>query len=572
VLNDKLIVLVMVTSLILPGIFSSPVEVSQARPDKFAIDYQKDNIYVSLDYKGERLSLESECRNVAYAANQIELNNKLKFTPTGISWGNIDIPYDLLKQTELQKISKDRVYIEFEIRETPPKRRIPRDITNAFTPLAIDSEQFVRGYVLNIGSDVDIYGEVSENVFCLFGNVTLHSRSLVRRDVIAVCGRVYRHEDSQVYGQIISQEGHQKGGRKFGPRRGYYKALSFGMDVDYNRVDGLYLEGLLEFKDPDHIFPSLTAGLGYAFTADRLRYRLEASQKFFGNYSIEPYGALYRKTATEDDWICGHYENMVFALLAKQDYRDYFEEEGGSIGLKVNLGSYNSLDFKYSYDNLDWMDAHPRLWSLFGPDRFRRNWSSLPKDYLQEHFSDFTSKLSLFKFTYVLDMLSDYINPPTGWWAKFEYEKAGGDLKGDLSYARWWITGIRYQPLNRYLGLKLRVTYGGSSDSLPLFKKFYLGGIRTLYGYDIKQFYGDQMFMANVQYLINFGTAALRGKIFFDIGKVTGQDNNIFDDGEFKSDVGLGFGLSSDFQILMAKALDDSDSDIKFWVQFARSF
>lgn len=571
-LNNKLIFLILTISLIFPGIYAAPVEVSQVETDKFAIDYRKDNIYFSLDYKGKRLNLESTCQNVAYSKNEIEIKNKLKFTNDGIAWGDIYIPYNLLKQTELQKISKDRVYIEFEIRETPPKRRIPRNITNAFTPLAIDSEQFVRGYVLNVGSDVDLYGEVSENIFCLFGNVTLHSASLVRRDVIAICGRVYFHEDALVYGQIISQEGHQRGGRKFGRHRRYYKSFSFGGDIDYNRVDGLYLEGLLEFKDNDNAYPTLKAGLGYAFTADRLRYRIEASQKFLKNYSIEPYGALYKKTATQDDWICDHYENMIFALIAKQDYRDYYEKEGGEVGLRFYAGPYGTLGVQYSYDNLDWMDAHPRLWSMLGPDRFRRNWSSLPQDYLQDNHSDFTGKMSLFKLTYELDMLSQYYNPPSGWWAKFEYEKSGGDLKGDLSYSRWWITGIRYQPLNRYLGLKMRVMYGGSSDQLPLFKKFYLGGIRTLYGYDIKRFYGDQMFMANIEYLINFGSAGMRGKIFFDIGNVTGQDDNIFSDGEFKSDVGIGLGFSSDFQILLAKALDRSDSDIKVWVQFARSF
>ena len=69
------------------------------------------------------------------------------------------------------------------------------------------------------------------------------------------------------------------------------------------------------------------------------------------------------------------------------------------------------------------------------------------------------------------------------------------------------------------------------------------------------------MIMANIEYLVDY-RSFVHTALFFDIGKVVGQDDDIFSDGEFKSDIGIGLGFSRSFRIEFAKALDDSDSDI----------
>ncbi|MBD3219575.1 MAG: BamA/TamA family outer membrane protein [candidate division Zixibacteria bacterium] len=570
-LDNKFIILILIASIIFLGILAPAASAETDYQNKLIIDYDKNDLFISIEYNGSKMSMQSDCRELRETPDGVELGNGLLFSRGQIVWGDVNVPYKLLKQDKFNKISGSRIYMEFKIKDAPSKSRIPRDIVNSFDDLIIDSDRFVRGDVFNFGSDVDLYGEVSDNLICFFGDIVMHTNSLVRGDVIAVCGRVYRHEDSQVYGEIFSQEGWEEGGRKLGLEAHYGREVSLRPALDYNRVDGLYLETFLEYEDATGVFPSFEVGVGYAFEAERLRYRLEASQRIFDYYAIEPHGRIYRETATEDDWIVPEFENAIFALVVNEDFRDYYEKEGGEIGLKIYLGPYNSLDFSYSYDDIKWMDAHPKLWSLFGSKEFRGNWSSLPGDYLQENMSDFDSKLSLFKFTYKFDMLDNIYRPRAGWYAGLQFEKGGGDLKGDLTYSRWILSGIRYQPINRYLSLKMRVMYGGSSDRVPLFKKFYLGGIRTLRGYDIKEFYGDQMFLANIEYQIDY-KAFLHTALFFDIGKTIGQDDDIFSDGEFKSDIGVALGFSRSFRVEFAKALDDSDSDIHTWVVFSRSF
>ncbi len=567
--NKITILIILAVLLFIAALF--PNGAAAQSGNKFLIDYMEDDLYIELNFAGQRKTVSSSCALVTYFENEISIADGPVFSGQSIVWDDIEVPYELLKVRKVERISDDRVLVEFQIKDEPPRRRIPTDMFNAFKPAIIDSEIFVRGDLINVGADVELYGEVADNLISLFGDVTLHSRSLVRENVVVICGRVYRHEDSQVYGQIVSMKGWQEGGRKYGSRRGYYREIEFLGSFSYNRVDGLGVNIGLKYEDPDHIFPSVSGSFGYAFEAERTRYDLTVSQRIFNKYALEPYGSLYRETATEDDWIAGKNENTVYALLVKEDFRDYYEKEGGKVGIKLHIGDHNKVDFAYSYDRLDWMDAHPRLWSLFGQERFRRNFSTVPLDLLDQYRSDFESKLSLFTVTYTFDRRDNIYDPWAGWYGEAMYEKAGGDLKGDLTFSRWRFSLVRYQPLNEYLGFNLRTIYAGSSDRIPIFKKYYLGGLRSLRGYDIKEFFGDQMFLGNIEYVVSFN-AYSRGMIFFDIGKVIGQDDDIFDDGEFKSDIGLGVSLSPGFRVELARALDDSDADLKFWVTFGKSF
>ncbi|MBD3382408.1 MAG: BamA/TamA family outer membrane protein [candidate division Zixibacteria bacterium] len=539
--------------------------------NRLIIDYHKDEISMILDYQGRREQIDFYCDEVVRQEGQISIGDRLIFSTEGIVWGDRKINYDLLKRHETEMISRGHVKLSYIIRAEPPNFRVPRNLLKTFATMVIDERQFVRGDALVVGGDAEVYGEVSKNMISFFGDVTLHPQAVVRGHVITICGKVFRHDNSQVYGQIVSDEGWQEGGRKFGSRRGYYDQFELKLSLDYNRVDGLEIYPYFEYEDPDEIFPKISVGAGYAFEAERLHYHLDIAQKIFDSYAIEPYGRLYRETATEDDWIVSKNENLVYTLLVHEDFRDYYEKEGGTIGLKLYLGEYNSFDISYSYDDLDWMDSHPKLWSMFGSKEFRGNFSTLPYDMKQTYRDDFDSKLSKINVSYTFDKRSQYRTLQIGWLGQVKYEKAGDGLEGDLSYTRWIVDLTRYQPFNRYLAINARVMYGNSDQRLPLFKKFFLGGLNTLRGYDHKVFYGEQMALANIEYLLKFNQT-VTGLLFFDIGKVVGQDDAIFSDGEFKSDIGLAVKLGPGLRLELARALDDSDADIKFWLTFSGAF
>ena len=538
--------------------------------NKLIVDYHKDKLFINLTYGDRNLELETACNDVGVYSDQITLTDELVLTPEGIEFYDKVIPYNLLKRRDLETISRGHIVLDFTIREKPSKSRVPSTIHNAFQPLTIEAERFIRGDVLNFGSDVEIYGEVSRNVICFFGDITLHPKAVVRGDVIAICGRVIRAEDSQIYGQVISRKGHQKGGRKYAVGSGLHE-LELAMTMDYNRVDGFHPELLLKYDDPNYYFPNLEIGYSYAFELKRSRYHVDLSQRIFNEYALEPYVSVYRETASEDDWIVTKNENIPYALLVNEDLRDYYEREGALAGIKFYLGNDHSFDFEYRYDKLDDLEAHPLLWSLFNAKEFRSNFSTLPYDLKQQYSSDFTSKLSQLKMSYHLDTRISKYSHRKGWIGHAYYETAGGKLGGDLEFQRWWFQLTRLQPLNKYLGLNLRVIYAGSNQRLPLFKQYFLGGLNTLRGYKHKEFFGEQMFMANAEYSVEFGHN-LSGALFFDIGNVVGQDEDIFRDGEFKSDIGLAVEIDPGIRLEVARSLDSSDPDYKVWVTFSGPF
>lgn len=551
--------------------FEAEVTMDIAETDKLVIDYHKDDLYLSLSMGNKKIEVESGCPVIDLAGKRVELAENLAFTENGIEWNDKIIPYNLLKRIQTETISRGHIKMDFKIRKKPSRSRVPATVHSAFETLVIDADRFIRGDVISVVGDVEIYGEVSKSVISLFGDVSLHTNAVVRGDVIAICGRVYRHDDSQIYGQLISQKGREKGGRKYGSRSDYYHEFTLGATMDYNRVDGFHPKFTLKYTDPNYFFPNVNLAFSYAFELKRLRYQASISQRFFDKYAFEPYGSMYKETASDDDWICTKNENLPYTFIVNEDFRDYYEREGGSVGVMFYLGRQHTLDLEYRYDRLDKLTAQPLLWSLFGKKEFRSNFSSLPYDLKQTYASDFVSKLSQIKLTYTFDSRFSKYNTRSGWIGHAYYEKAGGQLGGDLDYERWWVSLTRYQPLNKQLGLKFRMIYAGSENRLPLFKKYFLGGLQTLRGYDHKQFYGEQMILGQTEYIVDF-SAHFSGILFFDIGKVAGQDDDIFSDGEFKSNIGLAIEMDPGLRFEIARALDNSDPDIKIWVTFSKPF
>jgi len=129
-----------------------------------------------------------------------------------------------------------------------------------------------------------------------------------------------------------------------------------------------------------------------------------------------------------------------------------------------------------------------------------------------------------------------------------------------------------YHPIANIGNLNIRLKYGSSEGSLPLFRRFYLGGSRTIRGIGHKSLMGEQMVLANVEYAPSLPLSDVRPAVTFDIGKTATRKADIFDDGTFSSSVGLRLRLGEDIRVDVAKSLEDSDSDAKAWVTIGNPF
>jgi outer membrane protein insertion porin family/translocation and assembly module TamA len=83
----------------------------------------------------------------------------------------------------------------------------------------------------------------------------------------------------------------------------------------------------------------------------------------------------------------------------------------------------------------------------------------------------------------------DPLDPSVGWVTLASVEPVGGFLGGDFSFVRATAEGRRYQPLVWGLLGAFRLRLGaadptGGTPEIPLFERFYAGGINSVRGYD----------------------------------------------------------------------------------------
>ncbi|MFH2004438.1 MAG: BamA/TamA family outer membrane protein [Bacteroidota bacterium] len=324
----------------------------------------------------------------------------------------------------------------------------------------------------------------------------------------------------------------------------------------YNRVEGLFLG----FQSPQKFYWdenrkfTLFGSLGYGFGEHRWRFNVGAAQQFgFGNHLFE-FGIEGHSFAdTRDNWLVGNLENTLSALVSRYDYRDHYGRNGytGWLGLYVKKPT-TDMQFKLSYLNDDYDSLSAKVnWSLFRTKKsFRENPAIIP------------GEIRSLLFTFDLHNLSKSEYMPCGWSLSLSAEFAGKTLKGGYDFNRYVIDLRRYQPISQYDNINLRLRAATSEGNLPLQRMYELGGISTLPAFGYKQFAGNRLLLANIEYIVN-GKMFAEGTdfplslldnvnliLFTDAGFVDQvQDNLSLDSGfdnftfkNIKSDVGFGFG------------------------------
>lgn len=553
---------------------------AQAEPATFSsitIEVDDEQGVVTIEENGESRDFRFLVANVTTPEGQLVLSGDLVITEEGMLAGGVLYPLEELRVDETYLDDGNLIGIVLNYRKSSDaarRRSVSRNRIGVARRLTVEYEDFVRGDVVCFGGNVEISGEVNRNVVALFGDVIIKTDGIVRRDVVAVDGKIYLRGEALVYGETLAHHGCKKSSKartvfRFDDGDPHH----FQLDGGYNRVDGLRLGAKYRLADPDSILPSVHVSGGYSFEAERWNYDVGVHQRVFRDYSFALGGSFFRQTSTDDHWLSPEWEQFALSILAAEDPLDYYEEEGGKVYLTFNPGYFNEFGVSYGFTELSWMDHHPKLWSLFGWDKeFRANFSSVPAAERLGSRHEFESKLGQLTAWYNLDTRDDVEETYSGWWANLEYQTAGAKLKGDLAFDRLTAEVRRYQPITYRQNINLRVKYGTSGRDLPLFREFYLGGMRTVRGIDHKSLRGEQMILGNVEYILYFPPHSIETALLFDIGKVVGKDDDIFSDGDYETSAGVRFGLERGLNIEISKSLTGTEDSFKLWVLFQRSF
>jgi len=450
-------------------------------------------------------------------------------------------------------------------------RRKKSDIVSFSENVTVAKDDFVRGSVIAFFGDVSVYGEVNEDVVAVSGDVFVGNEAVIRGDVVSVRGKVEISGNASVYGAIKSTKG-KTSPRHYGAKRWKAQRSTVATTgaVYYNRVDGATLWGGLEYEHADSIIPSCEALAGYGFASGRWRYRVGLTQTLLrGRVPVQLGGKLFRELKSDDDKIISEAENSYFALLVNEDWKDYYESEGAYGFARVTALGWNTFEVGYLSETQRWLDAHPRLWSLFDDKDFRGNFSSVPYDtlrYIKKAFSD--REISSLLLQYTLDTRDDEKRPRQGWYGFARYEYSPGDWTGDFDFKRFETQLKRYQPLGRYVSAYLTGAYGYSSGTdIPLSRLFYLGGLGTLHGYRHKSLIGREYAFVSGEYRFRIPRSEVAPFVMYDVGKIlsgrmTGEDS-------WYNSIGVGVDIDRSVRLFISRRLDRSEADPVIYARFA---
>jgi hypothetical protein len=120
--------------------------------------------------------------------------------------------------------------------------------------------------------------------------------------------------------------------------------------------------------------------------------------------------------------------------------------------------------------------------------------------------------------------------------AEATFEVASPDLGGDFSFKRFIGTVRADRDIAASHAVRARVLLGLTSGEVPLQRRFALGGMGTLRGFELKAFSGDDAALATFEWLVKLPSPFPGLVAFYDGGTV--WDSSL--DSDWKSDVGAG--------------------------------
>ena len=326
----------------------------------------------------------------------------------------------------------------------------------------------------------------------------------------------------------------------------------------YNRVDGPAATAGAAFQTGRGPAPELFAEGTYAASREKGLFEAGFTAPF-GDRPLLTFGASgYRRTATEDDWIVPEGENTIFALLARTDYRDYYESEGGQAFAAWAPGSDFELRLGGRVESQRSLSTRTRV-SAFGKHPVFR-----PNPPIQD--GDDQAMTIRFRI--------GPSAPPLKGGTRGEalYERSGDPLHGDFEYGRLRAAVRHRARLSPTMEFRARVIAGSTlTGTLPFQKLWYVGGIGTLRGHDFKSFAGDQFFLGNAE-LYRRARKNIYAFTFLDTGAAWfGRDN--LDRQHPALDAGLGIRIAEGpAAVTVAKNLRDSGSKPRVGVRLGGTF
>ena len=150
-------------------------------------------------------------------------------------------------------------------------------------------------------------------------------------------------------------------------------------------------------------------------------------------------------------------------------------------------------------------------------------------------------------------------------------ELAPDSWNNHFKFGRYCAILTRFQKFDSHSGLQMAAIGATSTDDLPFFRKFYLGGYGTFFGYDRREFVATDLWYMDLGYRYLFFRSSMAGWLMYNVGQFA-DDGFELSDSEVKHAIGIGFSIEDEIRLNIARRLDNSDASFKFSVSLDLHF
>ncbi len=266
----------------------------------------------------------------------------------------------------------------------------------------------------------------------------------------------------------------------------------------YNRVEGLPVQLGPVFRDSAgsaafniQVLGILRSAETFHWDSENLGHRITADVRVGRGRGYSLGLTAYDVVTPVEPWQLGEPDASLATFFGHRDFRDYFGRHGAKASATFHMSASSSFGVDWSDER--WQSRRERdVFSVFGNGK---SWRANP-DVDAGRFHIVVARANL-------DTRNDELGPATGWLILAEYERGSGSytdvgptspsarqtITPRVSYGRTLLDLRRYNRISPSTQLNARLVLGGwlHGDELPLERRFSVGGIGTLPGFDFRR-------------------------------------------------------------------------------------
>ena len=397
-----------------------------------------------------------------------------------------------------------------------------------YSDVTIDSSEIITNNIRILGGGLTVYGTVESQITIIGGDVHIFSSAVINGKIVAIGGDVQTDGGAQINGKIVEASMDQgliyretftdssaSGEKNFGIST-FSQHTSDGWVhpkpaiFEYNRNEGLRFVPLnWNWDHRNESLIRLSFSLGYRFSSSEFIGRTTLESSLLKNRSATIFASGFKTVRTDDEFRLPEKENSWAGFLGRQDFYDRWDETGFEAGFGFDF-SYLKVKGKFVRATQSEIPVDQDLWSFTNESNALRN--NLFKDSTN---IDYLEGVAAFR-------TASYSPLKTGFAILSEVDmtlKKNDSTLADPSLRLIHIAMANWE-VSKGVVLRNRLILGMGSESLPIYRKFGIGGLGSVSAHSYKSQLGNHMAQINTELVFTeeFTDTWFMVKLFYDGG------------------------------------------------------